>query len=51
MTGPVLAIGGTGRLGALVARHLRGDGYRVRLLVRDAAAAQSLVAQPQDEDI
>jgi uncharacterized protein YbjT (DUF2867 family) len=34
MTETVLVIGGTGQLGAPVARQLRGDGYRVRLLVR-----------------
>jgi uncharacterized protein YbjT (DUF2867 family) len=32
MTRTVLVVGGTGLLGALVARQLRGDGYRVRLL-------------------
>jgi uncharacterized protein YbjT (DUF2867 family) len=31
----VLMIGGTGGLGAPVARQLRSDGYQVRLLVRD----------------
>ncbi|HZB33246.1 MAG TPA: NmrA family NAD(P)-binding protein [Streptosporangiaceae bacterium] len=34
VTATVLVIGGTGRLGAPVARQLRHDGYRVRLLVR-----------------
>ena len=33
MTDTVLVIGGTGQLGAPVARQLRGDGYRVRLPV------------------
>jgi NADH dehydrogenase len=37
MTATVLVIGGTGQLGAPVARRLRHDGYRVRLLVRDGA--------------
>ena len=36
MTETVLVIGGTGELGAPVARQLRGDGYRVRLLVRSS---------------
>ena len=31
MNETVLVIGGTGQLGASVARQLRGDGYRVRL--------------------
>jgi uncharacterized protein YbjT (DUF2867 family) len=31
----VLVFGGTGALGAPVARQLRNDGYQVRLLVRD----------------
>jgi uncharacterized protein YbjT (DUF2867 family) len=35
MTTTVLVIGGTGELGAPVARQLRSDGYQVRLLVRD----------------
>lgn len=35
MTKTVLVIGGTGGLGAPVARQLRSDGYQVRLLVRD----------------
>ena len=35
MTTTVLVIGGTGELGAPVARQLRNDGYQVRLLVRD----------------
>jgi uncharacterized protein YbjT (DUF2867 family) len=39
MTETVLVIGGTGQLGAAVARQLRGDGYRVRLLVRTLPAA------------
>jgi uncharacterized protein YbjT (DUF2867 family) len=34
MTETVLVIGGTGELGAPVARQPRGEGYRVRLLVR-----------------
>jgi uncharacterized protein YbjT (DUF2867 family) len=34
MTATVLVIGGTGELGAPVARRLRGDGHRVRILVR-----------------
>jgi uncharacterized protein YbjT (DUF2867 family) len=33
MTEIVLVIGGTGQLGAPVARQLRGDGQRVRLPV------------------
>jgi uncharacterized protein YbjT (DUF2867 family) len=36
VTTTVLVIGGTGELGAPVARQLLNDGYRVRLLVRDA---------------
>jgi uncharacterized protein YbjT (DUF2867 family) len=38
----ILVIGATGTVGAPVARHLREDGYHVRLLVRDPtrAAAQ-----------
>ena len=32
MTETVLVIGGTGQLGAPVARQLRRDGYRVQLL-------------------
>jgi uncharacterized protein YbjT (DUF2867 family) len=39
MTETVLVIGGTGQLGAPVARQLRSDGYRVRLLVRKLPAA------------
>jgi uncharacterized protein YbjT (DUF2867 family) len=39
MTETVLVIGGTGQLGAPVVRQLRGDGYRVRLLVRTLPAA------------
>jgi nucleoside-diphosphate-sugar epimerase len=39
MTETVLVIGGTGELGAPVARQLRGDGYRVRLPVRELPAA------------
>jgi uncharacterized protein YbjT (DUF2867 family) len=39
MTGTVLVIGGTGQLGAPVARQLRSDGYRVRLLARTLPAA------------
>ena len=40
MTETVLVIGGTGALGAPVARQLRGDGYRVRLLARKLPAAR-----------
>jgi uncharacterized protein YbjT (DUF2867 family) len=39
MTETVLVIGGTGQLGAPVARQLRSDGYRVRLLARTLPAA------------
>lgn len=39
MTETVLVIGGTGELGAPVARQLRRDGYRIRLLVRTLPAA------------
>lgn len=38
MTETVLVIGGTGELGASVARQLHRDGYRVRLLVRTPTA-------------
>lgn len=34
----ILVTGGTGRQGGAVARHLLDDGWRVRALVRDAAA-------------
>jgi uncharacterized protein YbjT (DUF2867 family) len=37
----ILVVGGTGRLGEPVARRLRADGFRVRLLVRDEAAARA----------
>jgi uncharacterized protein YbjT (DUF2867 family) len=37
VTSTVLVIGGTGELGAPVARQLRSAGYQVRLLVRDPA--------------
>ena len=40
MTETVLVIGGTGQLGAPVARQLRRDGYRVRLLARRLPAAR-----------
>jgi uncharacterized protein YbjT (DUF2867 family) len=40
MTQTVLVIGGTGQLGAPVARQLCGDGYRVRVLVRRLPAAR-----------
>lgn len=40
MTETVLVIGGTGQLGAPVARQLRRDGYRVRLLARTLPAAR-----------
>jgi uncharacterized protein YbjT (DUF2867 family) len=40
MTETVLVIGGTGELGAPVARQLHGDGYRVRLLVRTPIATR-----------
>jgi uncharacterized protein YbjT (DUF2867 family) len=40
MSGTVLVIGGTGQLGAPVARQLRRDGYRVRLLVRKLPTAR-----------
>jgi uncharacterized protein YbjT (DUF2867 family) len=40
MTETVLVIGGTGELGAPVARQLRSDGYRVRLLARTLPAAR-----------
>jgi uncharacterized protein YbjT (DUF2867 family) len=40
MTETVLVIGGAGELGQPVARQLRSDGYRVRLLVRNLAAAR-----------
>jgi uncharacterized protein YbjT (DUF2867 family) len=35
----ILVIGATGTVGAPVARHLRENGYNVRLLVRDPARA------------
>ena len=41
MTRTVLVVGGTGLLGAPVARQLRGDGYRVRLLTRTLPAASN----------
>jgi uncharacterized protein YbjT (DUF2867 family) len=37
----ILVVGGTGLLGAAVARQLRHDGYEVRLLVRDVARARA----------
>ena len=40
MTETVLVIGGTGELGAPVARQLHADGYRVRLLARTLPAAR-----------
>ena len=40
MAETVLVIGGTGQLGAPVARQLRSDGYRVRLLARKPSAAR-----------
>ena len=40
MAETVLVIGGTGQLGAPVARQLRSDGYRVRLLARKPPAAR-----------
>jgi uncharacterized protein YbjT (DUF2867 family) len=40
MTETVLVIGGTGQLGAPVARQLRDDGYRVRLLARTPTATR-----------
>jgi uncharacterized protein YbjT (DUF2867 family) len=40
MAETVLVIGGTGQLGAPVARQLRSDGYRVRLLARTPPAAR-----------
>ena len=40
MAETVLVIGGTGQLGIPVARQLRSDGYRVRLLVRKPSAAR-----------
>jgi NAD(P)-dependent dehydrogenase (short-subunit alcohol dehydrogenase family) len=39
VTGNVLVIGGTGLLGAPVARQLLGDGCRVRVLARTLPAA------------
>jgi uncharacterized protein YbjT (DUF2867 family) len=39
MTETVLVIGGTGQLGAPVARQLRRDRYRVRLLARTPASS------------
>jgi nucleoside-diphosphate-sugar epimerase len=40
MTETLLVIGGTGEFGGLVARQLRDDGYRVRVLVRRLPAAR-----------
>ena len=39
MSETILVVGGTGRLGRPVAEQLRVDGYRVRILTRDAEAA------------
>jgi uncharacterized protein YbjT (DUF2867 family) len=47
-------IGGTGQLGALVVRQLRGDGHRVRLLVeRSQQLATGMQARvcPGDLDV
>jgi uncharacterized protein YbjT (DUF2867 family) len=39
----VLILGGSGLLGAPVARRFRAEGYAVRLLVRDEARARRLL--------
>ncbi len=40
-THTILVVGGTGLLGAAVARQLRHDGYDVRLLVRNVERARA----------
>jgi uncharacterized protein YbjT (DUF2867 family) len=47
MTETVLVIGGTGEPGAPVARQLRDDGYRVRLLVRTPTATRDRDPAPE----
>jgi NADH dehydrogenase len=44
----ILVVGATGRLGGLIARKLLNQGYRVRVLVRDAALATDLTGQGAD---
>jgi uncharacterized protein YbjT (DUF2867 family) len=51
MSETVLVIGGTGQLGALVVRQLRGDGYRVRVLVRKLPTARDRNADRRDQKI
>ena len=48
-TETVLVIGGTGELGAPVARQLHSDGYRVRVLARRLPAARDRDRDPDLE--
>jgi uncharacterized protein YbjT (DUF2867 family) len=48
--GKILVIGGTGMLGAPVARQLAADGHSVRVLSRDSERATALFRQDQDDD-
>ena len=46
--GTVLVAGATGRTGREVVRQLREDGYRVKALVRDPAAAEGVLGAAGD---
>jgi len=44
----VLVIGATGTLGEPVARHLKEDGFRVRVMTRDSNKAQGMFDETFD---
>lgn len=47
MSKSIIIIGATGMIGKAVANQLNEDGFKVRVLTRDAAKAREILGKPQ----